>query len=63
MIDRRRAFRLFGESVRETGILIFVFMPLDALFEQMPPGALTITLSMFVGLLFVFGGIIIESVD
>ena len=61
MVDRHKAFRLFGESLRDIGILILVFVPLDALFQHEPPGALTITLSMIVGLPFISFGIIIES--
>ncbi len=61
MFDRRKAFRLLGESLRDIGILILVFVPLDALFQHEPPGALTITLRMMVGLLFISLGIIIES--
>jgi hypothetical protein len=61
MIDRQRAKRLFGESLREIGILIVVFVPLDAVFQRERPTPLLITLSMMMGLIFTFLGIIIEA--
>ena len=38
MIDKRKTERLVGETIRDIGILVFVFGPLDALFQQPAPG-------------------------
>ena len=34
MIDKRRAQLLLGESIRDIGILVVVFGPLDAFFQK-----------------------------
>jgi hypothetical protein len=37
VIDWKRAERLVGETMREIGVLIFVFAPLEYLFAERPP--------------------------
>ena len=61
MLDRRKANRLVGESLREVGILLLVFGPLDALFQRAQAGVLAVTPFIAVGLLLVGVGIIIEA--
>ncbi len=36
MIDRVRAQELLGETIREMGILVVVFVPVDAFFQSEP---------------------------
>jgi hypothetical protein len=36
MINQRKAFSLVGETAREVGILILVFIPLDLLVRPAP---------------------------
>jgi hypothetical protein len=65
-IDGRRALRLIGESVREMGILVFVFAPLDASFRAKTeePGlvARNLVLIEALALCAISVGIIMESV-
>ena len=63
MIDKRRAQLLLGETIREGGILVVVFGPLDALFQKEGPGELIVALMVSIGLLLLTLGIIIESMD
>ena len=63
MIDKRRAQLLLGETIREGGILVVVFGPLDALFQKEGPGELIVALMVSIGLLLLTLGIIIESID
>ncbi len=61
MIDKRKAQRLLGESIRDIGILIVVFGPLDAFFQKERPSILLLALVVAGGLLFIALGIILES--
>ena len=61
MIARREAVRLVGESMREMGILVLVFAPLDALFEPHRPGQLFLVLVIVGGLFGAGLGITIEA--
>ena len=61
MIDRRAADRLVGESLGETGILLLVFAPLDALFEPHGPGELLLTSVIVGSLILIALGIIVET--
>ncbi|HEV8382750.1 MAG TPA: hypothetical protein VGQ29_14270 [Gemmatimonadales bacterium] len=63
MIDRRKAQRLVGETIRDIGILVVVFGPLDAIFQKEGPGELLISLMVVFGLLSVTLGIILESLE
>jgi len=42
MIDKRKAQHLLGESIRDIGILVAVFGPLDAFFQRERPSLLTL---------------------
>jgi hypothetical protein len=55
--------RLLGETVREIGILVFVFAPLDAAFADRPPdfGAVIAVAAGALGVIAV--GIILETED
>lgn len=59
----RTTFELLGESVREIGILLAVFVPLDASFYQGNLGLLTVIclgLLEFAGLALIAAGIMLE---
>lgn len=62
MIDKRTAQRLVGETTRDVGILLFVFGPLDALYQPAQPGVLPVVLAAL-GLCFMAVGIILEARD
>lgn len=57
----RKALALIGESLREIGILITVFAPLDAFFQKEAPGPGPVGAIMALGLLFMGLGIILET--
>ena len=57
----REARRLVGESIREVGVLLLTFGPLDAFFEPAPPGALFLAVVIVGGLCLVVLGIILEA--
>jgi hypothetical protein len=61
MVDRRRATQLAGETIREMGLLLAVFGPLDVLFQGDQPGSPVLLIVVAVGLLFILAGIIIEA--
>lgn len=61
MLNWRRAEELFAETVREVGVLIVVFAPLDAAFSDAPVNTALVATWTFAGLLAVAGGIIIGA--
>ena len=61
MIDKRKALHLAGETVREIGILLVVFTPLDAFFQMDKPPLPVITGIMAVALLLILGGVMLEA--
>ena len=61
MIDKRKAQRLLGESIRDIGILIVVFGPLDAFFQKERPSIGLLAVVVVAGLLFIALGIILEA--
>ena len=61
MLDRRKLQLLVGETLREVGILVAVFVPLDSLFQPGQPSPLVLASGMGCGLLFIATGIIIEA--
>jgi len=63
MVDPRRAFLLVGESLRDIGILLVMFGPLDTVFHLERANPLALGLVVTLGLLFMAMGIIIESTD
>lgn len=61
VIDGRRATTLVGETLRELGMLVLVFAPLDSLFQRGgPPWTFVIRL-IVLGLILVVLGIMIEA--
>ena len=58
MLNWRRAEELFAESVREVGVLIVVFAPLDAAFSELPVNTVLVATWTFTGFLFAAIGII-----
>ena len=63
MIDKRHAQRLLGETIRDIGILLVVFGPLDAFFQKERPGVLVLALMVASALLCITLGIILEAKD
>lgn len=61
MSRRARRLTLIGETIREAGLLIVVFGPLDWLFADQPMGATVPILLAVFGLLVVACGILVES--
>lgn len=61
MVDTRKALSLVGETVREIGVLVSVFGPLDAFFEREGPGLPFLLLTVVGGLCFITLGIILEA--
>ena len=61
MLNREHAERLMGESVREVGVLMVVFAPLEATFSDVSVGTGRVAAMFLVGLLLIAGGIILES--
>jgi hypothetical protein len=61
MIDKPRARHLTGETIREIGILLVVFAPLDAFFQHEPPHLGPLSSIIVTGLLAIVIGIIIEA--
>jgi len=60
----RSISELAGESLREIGVLLVVFVPLDAAFHQGELGFATIValgIVMLAGLALVVGGILLEE--
>ena len=61
MTNKWEEYRLFGETLREVGILVGVFVPLDAFFQTPRPNPFLLALGVGAGLLFVLVGIILEA--
>jgi hypothetical protein len=61
MLNWQRAEDLLGETVREMGLLIVVFAPLDAIFADAPMNQMLLAIMLFFGLLLVAIGILIEA--
>ena len=61
MLNWRRAEELFAETLREVGVLIVVFAPLDAAFGDVPVNTALVAALTFAGLLSVACGIIIGA--
>ncbi len=63
VIDKRKAQHLLGETIRDIGILVVVFGPLDAFFQKGRLSALPLALMVGGGLLCVALGIMIEATE
>jgi len=61
MFDKRKARWLFGETLRDIGILVFVFGPLDAFFQRDRSDSPVLATMIAVGLLLIAAGIMIEA--
>ena len=61
IIDRGKALHLLGESVRDIGILVAVFAPLDAYFQAQRARTWSLVLIEVGALCFVGIGIVLES--
>jgi len=61
VIDKHKARRLLGETMRDIGILVFVFAPLDAFFQKQRPGWGPLAIVIAGGLLLIALGIMLET--
>jgi len=61
VIDQRKAQQLLGETIRDIGILVVVFGPLDAFFQEGRVSTLPLVLIVAAGLLCIALGIMIEA--
>ena len=61
MINKRKALHLTAETMREIGILVAVFGPLDAFFQKEVAAPGTLTGIVMLALLAIIAGIIIEA--
>ncbi|MBI3261567.1 MAG: hypothetical protein HYZ58_00275 [Acidobacteria bacterium] len=63
MLNWRRINQLAGESIREIGILVFVFTPLDAAFDPGRIGAGLLAMVMLFALGLIIAGTMMESME
>jgi len=56
-----RIRRLVGETMREIGVLVVVFTPLEALFAEGPTRPTTVAFAIFVGVAAIMVGIVMEA--
>ena len=63
MINQRKALHLAGETIREVGILLVVFTPLDAFFQMDKPPLPSVGGIIAVALLLIVGGLMLEAED
>ena len=61
MLDVRRVIRRLGETLREMGLLMMVFAPLDALFAERSVTPQIIAGVFIAGVIFVVCGILISE--
>ena len=63
MTRAQQAWQLLGETVREIGILMFVFAPLEGAFSErtIPPAAMAVVLIISTALM--AGGILLSTKD
>lgn len=62
--DLRSISELAGESLREIGILLIVFVPLDAVFAQgelHPKTVIAMAVTMIGGFVLIIAGILLEE--
>jgi hypothetical protein len=63
-VPSRKRFELFGESIREIGVLLLVFVPLDTVFYQGDIrlfGLLGLIFVAVVGFFLIYAGAIMEE--
>jgi hypothetical protein len=63
MINKRKAFHLAAETMREIGILVVVFGPLDAFFQEEVAAPDTLSGIVVLALFAIVIGIMIEAGD
>ena len=61
MVDKGKAQRLVGETLRDIGILVIVFGPLDAVFQRPAPGVAVLAPMVAGALSLITLGIIVEA--
>lgn len=61
MLNWKRIEQVLGESVREIGILVIVFAPLDAAFAEHPTDLDAVTRIMLSALGLIIVGIVLET--
>ena len=61
MIDRARARELLGETVREIGVLLAVFVPVDAFFQAIPVAPFPLVAVVLCALVCMVLGITVEA--
>jgi hypothetical protein len=61
MVNKRTVRRLAGETMRDIGILLFVFFPMDAFFQPMQRAWAAVALMLCAALLFIAVGITFEA--
>lgn len=59
MLDANRVIRRLGETLREMGLLMMVFVPIDALFAERDVSPELIVWIMVAGFVFITCGILI----
>lgn len=62
MADREPTGKMIAEVMREVGLLVLTFIPVDAVIEQKPLQPYTFWSAMVIGFLLVLWGIAIERV-
>ncbi|HXL33634.1 MAG TPA: hypothetical protein VN953_01815 [Gemmatimonadales bacterium] len=63
VIDKRRAQHLLGETMRDIGILVVVFAPLDAFFRHERTALLPLGLAVAGALILIVLGIMVEATE
>jgi hypothetical protein len=63
MINKRAVRRLAGETLRDIGILMLVFFPMDAFFQPAPLAFVTLAPVLGLALSCIVVGIIFESTE
>lgn len=61
MLNWQRAETLLAETVREIGVLFFVFAPLEAVFADAPISEAVVVAMFLFGSLLIAGGIIVGA--
>lgn len=56
-----RVRRLLGETIREIGILVFVFAPLETVLADQPVSRAAVMLAMLGSLTMIVAGVVLET--
>ena len=60
-MERRVVLQLVGETMRETGVLAGLFIPIDSAFAERPMGSVALAASIVVSALLIVCGILLEA--